>query len=329
MKLVFYLLLITILFSCKMSNTGEIKSGTIIRLKASEEQNGTSLINKTAEILKQRINYFNDSVILTTDSVKGEVIVKIPGEKDTAFYKDLMLTKGNFRMMETYENDKIIDEFNAINDTLVKYGNFGLNLLGDPDSYSKEKLDQYKDSPLFSVLKPPFNVKKEPIEGPVIGHAQNKDTGKINDIFSESKVSQLLPDRIKLRWKKYPVSNNIYGLVGLKKPVDYKPVTSAMIAKASVEESRHGRLQVRIKLKEEHHTDWAELTKKNIGNFIATVLDGKVYGIPVVQSEIKGGNAVLPGFKDQKEAEMIAAILKSGSLNETLNIEKVKLVRES
>ncbi|MDP3730882.1 MAG: protein translocase subunit SecD [bacterium] len=57
-----------------------------------------------------------------------------------------------------------------------------------------------------------------------------------------------------------------------------------------------------------------ELTKKNIGKFIAIYLDGQPISVPVVQTVISDGKAVISGNFTTKEAKELAARLNAGAL---------------
>ena len=54
---------------------------------------------------------------------------------------------------------------------------------------------------------------------------------------------------------------------------------------------------------------WAELTKKNIGNSVAFILDKQVYTMPVVNGEIRNGIALIDGLENEILAKSIAESL--------------------
>ncbi|MHB9143018.1 MAG: SecDF P1 head subdomain-containing protein [Paludibacter sp.] len=56
---------------------------------------------------------------------------------------------------------------------------------------------------------------------------------------------------------------------------------------------------------------WADLTKNNIGKIVAFVIDNQIYTIPVIQLEIRSGEAIINGLKDEKTAESISSRLNS------------------
>jgi len=59
---------------------------------------------------------------------------------------------------------------------------------------------------------------------------------------------------------------------------------------------------------------FAQITKKNIGKTVAIFLDGQIISSPTVQEEITGGEAVITGTFDIKEAKALVGRLNSGAL---------------
>ncbi|MCC8179332.1 MAG: protein translocase subunit SecD, partial [Planctomycetes bacterium] len=67
-------------------------------------------------------------------------------------------------------------------------------------------------------------------------------------------------------------------------------------------------------------TEFERLTANNLGKRLAIVLDGQLQSAPVIQSRIAGGNAEISGNFDQRSAQQLDIVLKSGSLK--VRIEK-------
>lgn len=59
---------------------------------------------------------------------------------------------------------------------------------------------------------------------------------------------------------------------------------------------------------------WEKLTRDNIGNAIAIVLDNQVYSFPNVNSAISGGSSQITGGFSPEEAKDLANVLKSGKM---------------
>ncbi|MHB9141875.1 MAG: SecDF P1 head subdomain-containing protein [Paludibacter sp.] len=59
---------------------------------------------------------------------------------------------------------------------------------------------------------------------------------------------------------------------------------------------------------------WAEITKQNIGNPIAIVLDNTVLAAPIVRSVIEGGKSMITGDYTLTEVKLFAALGNNGEL---------------
>ncbi|MCD8138187.1 MAG: protein translocase subunit SecD [Planctomycetaceae bacterium] len=66
--------------------------------------------------------------------------------------------------------------------------------------------------------------------------------------------------------------------------------------------------------------EFERVTARNIGKRLGIVLDGQLQSAPVIQSRIAGGNAEISGNFDQRSAQQLDIVLKSGSLK--VRIEK-------
>ncbi len=75
-----------------------------------------------------------------------------------------------------------------------------------------------------------------------------------------------------------------------------------------------GAPQISLKFNEEGKQLFADLTEKNIGKPIAIFLDNEPISIPVVQSVISNGEAVITGNFSIQEAKLLAQRLNAGAL---------------
>ncbi len=87
-----------------------------------------------------------------------------------------------------------------------------------------------------------------------------------------------------------------------------------IISDARVNTSPTGELEVSMEMTAKAGTQWAQVTGRNIGKYIAVVLDDRVYSAPVVNQKISGGNSQISGNFDIREANDLANVLKAGKL---------------
>ncbi|MDO8584113.1 MAG: protein translocase subunit SecD, partial [bacterium] len=79
-------------------------------------------------------------------------------------------------------------------------------------------------------------------------------------------------------------------------------------------DSTTGQPQVELNLTDEGADLFASITKKNLGKPVAIFLDGQPISIPIVQSEITDGKAVISGQFTPQEAKDLAGRLNAGAL---------------
>jgi len=117
---------------------------------------------------------------------------------------------------------------------------------------------------------------------------------------------------------KEAVNSDEYFVYFLKLDRDGNAALSAeddnIISDARVNTSPTGELEVSMEMTSKAGTQWAQVTGRNIGKYIAVVLDERVYSAPVVNQKISGGNSQITGNFDIREANDLANVLKAGKL---------------
>jgi len=81
-----------------------------------------------------------------------------------------------------------------------------------------------------------------------------------------------------------------------------------------------GTPQVTLQLNDEGTELFAEITRRNLGKVVAIYLDGLPISLPVVQTEIPNGQAVISGDFTPQEAKLLATRLNSGALPVPINL---------
>ncbi len=189
----------------------------------------------------------------------------------------------------------------------------------DTSMGAQQMAQQY---PLFQVLQPMVNPRNNQLfQGSVVGIAHFTDTSKVNEYLSMKQVRSVFPRDMDFVWGVKPYqgdeSGTHYPLYALKQTgrEGQAPLTGEVVTDAR---SQFGQNQatakVSMSMNSEGAKTWARLTKNNVGEFIAIVLDGYVYSAPRVQQEIKGGQSSITGDFTVQEAKDLANVLKSGKL---------------
>ncbi len=285
---------------------------------------------------------------------QGRIMIELPGVKDPQRVRKLLKGTANLEFWETYDNTEIapflLEANNRLKDVLnaqeeleqstataeadvkeqaAEADTSKLESLLDlmaADSSSEldqtQSLDQFKeDNPLFAVLYPNTSQDGQFRSSSVLGYAHYRDTAKVNAYLQMEQISSLFPRDLKLMWHwkpyKYDDAQNLIELHAIKITTrdGRAPLSGDVITSAREEFSQtSGEAKVNMNMNAEGSKVWARMTRENIGNFIAIVLDGYVLSSPGVSSEIKGGSSEITGDFTIAEAQDFANILKSGKL---------------
>ncbi len=214
----------------------------------------------------------------------------------------------------------------SVNDT-VKNENPLLNI-DDSNAALKEKegFEEYqKQNPLFALLIPYLDKNNQPINSATIGYAHIKDTAKVNEILNLRQIKSIFPKELVVSWEFKPMEefqkddekrDNYFKLIALKAKKGGKPSLEGdvVVQARALTDPNTGQWQVSMSMNADASGKWAIITKENIGNQVAIVLDGSVYSAPNVNDEIRGGSSQISGNFSHDEAEDLSNILKSGKL---------------
>lgn len=321
-------------------------------------------IDNAFNIISSRIDQFGVvSPKIQKLETAGRILVELPGVEDPARVRRLLQSTANLEFWETYENKdvyqylleankvvKAIQDVEAqktkVSDTAAvakaedKTGaaksdtaKSALSLLQKMEA-DTTKADttatassMMKDYPLFALLRPNVDRNNQLMEGPTIGYAHYRDTGKINYYLSNPQVKALFPRNMRFYWSvkpfKYDNTKSVYELYAIRVTTrdGQAPLGGNVVTNARAEFGQNRAVaEVTMSMNGEGAKTWARLTRDNIQKCIAIVLDNKVYSAPRVQNEIKGGQSQITGDFTIQEAQDLANILKSGKMPASAHI---------
>lgn len=98
------------------------------------------------------------------------------------------------------------------------------------------------------------------------------------------------------------------------------------LKKAEVQFDQQGKSEIAIEFNPEGAKIFADITKRNLQKPVAIFLDNEVISAPTVQSEIKGGKAVITGDFTIDEAKQLAIQLNAGALPVPIKIAEQRTV---
>lgn len=112
-------------------------------------------------------------------------------------------------------------------------------------------------------------------------------------------------------------------------PADRVILEGSMLKSASLGIAQMGGYQVNISFDRTGSRIFAEYTARNVGRYLAIVLDDKVISCPTIQSAIPHGSGFISGDFTASEAKELAILLQSGALPVKLEILQSRAVGPS
>ncbi len=185
--------------------------------------------------------------------------------------------------------------------------------------------DEQKKNPLFFILHPSLHASKdgkgeEFNEGPVVGYALPKDTGKINAMLRMKRVQDIIPKTMRFYWGVKPEKNskNAFELYAIQvKRRDGRAALEGDVVvdtRTEFNQQSGGNPEISMSMNAEGAHSWKLLTKENVGRCIAIILDDNVYSAPRVSGEIPNGRSSITGNFTINEANDLVNVLSVGKL---------------
>jgi SecD/SecF fusion protein len=182
-----------------------------------------------------------------------------------------------------------------------------------------------RENPLFSLLMPAYkyNEKQEfqgLAPGPIIGYALISDTAQIGDYLRNPKIKTLFKPYTRFFWtfKPYDTEEKRLQLLAMDgtSTRGVAPLAGDIITDARVvfDQNSGGSPNISMTMNTDAANVWRKLTRDNVGNCVAIVLDNSVYSYPVINGEISGGSTSIEGSFSMSEATDLVTILKAGKL---------------
>jgi SecD/SecF fusion protein len=200
------------------------------------------------------------------------------------------------------------------------------------DSTAQRDL-QAKENPLSMLIMPNGTVEDGYFASPVVGYVSRKDTAKVNRYLSLDVLKNKFPSNIKFLYgpgdkTKGKDPNGIMPLYAIKMaPGGVARLEGEHITGARADySSMTGQPNVSMEMDMTGARIWKDMTGRNVGKYVAVVLDDKVYSCPRVENEIASGNTEISGSFSPEEAEDLANILKSGKLPAPAHIVQEQVV---
>jgi SecD/SecF fusion protein len=159
----------------------------------------------------------------------------------------------------------------------------------------------------------------------------SENVEKMRRILADKEVQQIIPARYQFLWSREEEAlqggQKVRRLYMLKRRAE---MTGATIADANFQHAQgglnSGELEVGLTFKDLGPKEFARITGANVGKQLAIVLDSVVYSAPVIQGRIPNGRASITGVGNVTEAKQLAVVLRAGALPVPMNIVELRSV---
>lgn len=314
--------------------------------------------DRTYQIISKRIDKFGVAQpTIQKLSASERILVELPGVKEPERVRKLLKGTAQLEFWQTYDNTEAIRFLQAANQYLASV-NGGVeqaenDTVAQPEATDSSSLvdqlavdnasaqngnaeDLAKSDPLFALLMPYVAQNGQPVPGPIVGLAHDKDRAAIDAMLAQAAARKVFDTRsVKFLWSNKADENftggDIYTLYAIKITTrdGAALLDGSCISDARQDFSTNGKSEVSMTMNSAGARDWKRITGENVGKCIAIVLDDLVYSAPVVNGEIAGGRSSITGNFSLDEAKDLANILKSGKLPAPANIVSEAVVGPS
>ena len=318
-----------------------------ITVKETLQKEINSSIGTAFEVLRSRIDKFG----VTQPNIQrignsGRIQIELPGAKDIERVTKLITSKAELQFWEVFTNAEVQGYFfeaNSIVAELLK----DTSVSEEEDTVKKDDIDDLlgetkeatnvNQKNLFTYLFPNVAQSQQEMSS-LVAQARVIDTATVNSLLKRKELQALLPKEIKyvkFLWD-YKSSKgtdgseliNLYAIKGSRN--GKASIEGDVILDASQVFDQLNKPEVSMTMNSSGTKQWAKMTTKNQGKFVAVVLDNYVYTAPSVNTPITGGRtSISGGSMTIAEAEDISTVLKAGKLPAAARIIQIEVVGPS
>ncbi|MGH7569078.1 MAG: protein translocase subunit SecD [Gemmatimonadales bacterium] len=290
-------------------------------------------IQRAERVVRTRINEFGTTEPVVQIVGRCRLIVELPGEKDPGRAKGIIQRTAFLEFRITDTRNLFRDALQPIDRALAQAGVRGRGpgavsavsqLFGGDSAKAAAGPDSAAaGAPLSALL----------FQGSVPGEflVEEQSVALVDSLLARPEVQRNLPRAVELRW-----GAQVEARGGKAYRALYAVETRPIITGEELQKATAGRDQftnqseVRFELTRRGGRRFAEATGRNVGNYLAIILDGRVQGQPpVIRDQIGASGRIELGGKPLEEANDLALVLRAGALPVPLQIVEERTIGPS
>ena len=298
-------------------------------------------IGNAYDVINKRIDQFGvvQPNIQKDVAVKGVFHIELPGIKDPERVEKLLKQAAVLEFWETYNHNEIQSSLIAADQAIIAAkkaeatrgtANVEADTVAEPaiaeadttaaadSTKAEENVADATDTEYSIFNRLLQQAGGRTVGGACIGFAKKADMESIMADLNRKEVRSLFKKDLEFAWgfKELKEAPGYYELIALKASKDGKAALNGEVVTDARQEfgQTSATAEVTMAMNNTGSTQWARITKENVGRSIAIVLDNAVYSYPNVNEEIKGGRSQITGNFTLEEATDLANVLKAGKM---------------
>jgi len=272
-------------------------------------------LDRVVEILRNRVDQFGVSEPVIQKQGEDRIIVDLAGVQSESDVRDLIgkTARLEFRLCANSQvASQVVDRL-------------------DREFASRQAAGDSADThPFSSKLAVAYQAQ---YGVPVGAFVRDADIPAVTAMIEQARAGGFYPPEVDLFWEhdERTIGGNKGKVLHLvNKTVE---MSGDMVASAErrfdLDYERPNSPGVSMNFSTRGATRFAQVTKSNVGNHLAIVLDDVVRSAPVIREAIRGGRASITGSFNDQEALVLATVLRAGALPVDVKVEEERTVGPS
>ena len=296
-------------------------------------------IDLALTVLRKRIDEFGVTEPLIQKQGDDRIVVELAGISDPGRAKSIVQKSAFLEFRITDRSQALDKALPAMDRALARLGIQGVagdQAVGNPltgllqaDSATPDSAQPVPGGALSTLIQNASSAGYELAPGEYL--VEDGAVARADSLLNVPDVRALFPRRYEFRWAAAPVSVGAKSYRSLYVLEDRPIVTGSNLvdAKEEIDPLTSGPI-VTFELDRKGALEFGEGTSKNVGNFMAIVLDDRVQGRPpVINERIERRGQITMAGKSFQEARDLALTLRAGALPIPLKVVEERQVGAS